>query len=121
MPGLFYKEQADQERNIERKERKMKCKSCGCEIPNSSNFCPKCGIKIASVCNCWVIGEPYNCGQDECLGRRLNVLLEEESSFEEGHISRRETLMQNIKQQGVVPFIALIASIIVFICSFFKP
>ena len=44
------------------------CAECGREIPSGSNFCPYCGSKQNSTCDCWVLGEPYACGYDKCPG-----------------------------------------------------
>lgn len=49
----------------------MKCKNCGAECLDNTNFCTKCGSKLKPICNCWIKKEPYNCGIDTCPGYKL--------------------------------------------------
>lgn len=49
----------------------VKCPSCGKEVPDDANFCPNCAAKLVTVCNCWVLGETYDCGLKECPGYEL--------------------------------------------------
>ncbi len=47
----------------------MRCKTCGSENSEESNFCRKCGTKLRNKCRCWVKGEDsYDCGESNCPG-----------------------------------------------------
>lgn len=48
----------------------MICK-CGYKNSESANFCKKCGTKLKSKCNCWVLKKEYNCGSEKCPGYNL--------------------------------------------------
>ena len=55
----------------------MKCIKCG-NIQNNenANFCEKCGEKLKSTCNCWVLKKDnYSCGEESCPGYGLYRLL----------------------------------------------
>lgn len=50
----------------------MKCKKCGANVNDNSNFCKKCGTKLHKKCNCWVKKrDNYNCGKSSCPGYGL--------------------------------------------------
>lgn len=51
------------------------CVKCGTTLKDNANFCSNCRAKVVEVCNCWVLGKPYNCGYDDCPGRKLYVIL----------------------------------------------
>ena len=65
----------------------MKCKNCGREIPDNSNFCCYCSSKVAETCNCWVKKEPYNCGQKKCPGYGLYKILSQSKEVREENAS----------------------------------
>ena len=49
----------------------VRCPACEACCEADANFCRSCGAKIRGVCDCWIMKEPYNCGQSKCPGYRL--------------------------------------------------
>jgi len=49
----------------------LKCPKCGAENPENANFCIECSLKLRQICNCWVKGKLYKCGQNKCPGYNL--------------------------------------------------
>lgn len=49
----------------------------------NGNFDQATGRKIREVCDCWVLGKPFNCGYDECPGYKLRaILMKKEKSID---------------------------------------
>lgn len=51
------------------------CRTCGqqhVECPNChvmvrvGNFCECCQTKLVTICDCWILRKPYNCGRNKC-------------------------------------------------------
>lgn len=61
-------------------EEKIKCPACNAEV-SDGNFCNLCGAKIKEICDCWVLGKPYNCRSKICPGVRLHLLIKKRESF----------------------------------------
>ena len=49
----------------------MICNNCGLKNRDDSNFCAGCGEKLPGDCDCWVLGEKFDCGRSECPGYGL--------------------------------------------------
>ena len=44
-------------------------------MPDESNFCTNCGMKLGITCRCWVIKKDnYGCDQDSCPGYGLFLI-----------------------------------------------
>ncbi len=55
----------------------------GAEKLSTENFDPTTGRKLREVCDCWVLGKPFNCGYDECPGYKLRaILMKKEKSID---------------------------------------
>lgn len=61
----------------------MICNNCGLENNDRSNFCAKCGAKLPGDCDCWVLGEKFDCGLAECPGIGLYLMLLKAYGYEE--------------------------------------
>jgi len=76
----------------------MKCPKCGRENPDNTNFCIGCSAKLHEVCPCcWIKNDkPYNCGLDECLGRKMldKRYTNEDIAFTERRIKDLVTKLQ---------------------------
>lgn len=51
----------------DREPNKVVCPKCTATV-TEGNFCGKCGCKMVTVCNCWVLHKPYDCGHSKCPG-----------------------------------------------------
>jgi len=61
--------------NEQRKEPRLKgsiCSQCNTENKLEANFCKECGTKLVEICNCWIKGIRFNCGQSKCPGLQLH-------------------------------------------------
>ena len=50
------------------------CTNCG-HMVKKANFCSNCGFRIAKICNCHIIGKPYDCGYKSCPDINECILL----------------------------------------------
>lgn len=56
------------------KNKRTICPRCG-HMVKKANFCPACGFRIAKICNCYILGKPYNCGLKKCPNMNECTLL----------------------------------------------